>query len=467
MKGYLGIDLGTTGTKSMLFDENGNVLGRGYQGYGLITPEENFFEQDAEEWYSAVVNTVKTATENFDGEIVGLSFSAQGGSFLLCDIDKNGEIIPLTNALTWLDKRVDANSTDFEKQVFEQVGLKIGAGSNLHKYYWLKVNKPKIFAKTKLVLSTSDYIYYKLTGKAVIDYTSAAMMGVFDADTHNWNEKLINLAGYSLEQFPKIIGAGEYIGNCNKKFIEATGIKGVAPVYSGVHDQFAASLGSNYFDDDDIIVSTGTTWVVFAKNKDKKQFGFACRKHPAEGYGYFCSAVSSGTVLNWERSFYSTDYDEIDKQVPLRKFDEDLLVYPFVSGNGRYRGANVLKYSVENASYNHDKFDVIKASMEGVAFEIKEIVNRYANNGFNIGKIIVTGGATKSPCWMSILSDVLGRTLYVSEQTDGCCIGAYSVAKKGAEGNFTTCNFTGWTVEPTQMTNKYQIKFEKYNKKFK
>ena len=467
MKGYLGIDLGTTGTKSMLFDENGNVLGRGYQGYGLITPEENFFEQDAEEWYSAVVNTVKTATKDFKGEILGVSFSAQGGSFLLCDIDKDGKLIPLTNALTWLDKRVDANSAEFTDKIFNETGLKIGAGSNLHKYNWLKVNKPDLFSKTKLVLSTSDYIYYKLTGKAVIDYTSAAMMGVFDASKNDWNEKLVSLVGLNISQLPKVVGAGEFLGNCNAEFLLATGLSGDVPVYSGVHDQFAASLGSNYFDDTDIIVSTGTTWVVFAKNDQQKSFGFACRKHPANGYGYFCSAVSSGTVLNWERSFYSTDYDEINKEVPLRAFDDELLVYPFVSGNGAYRGANVLKYSVENASYNHDKFDVIKASMEGVAFEIKEIINRYSNNGFNIGKIIVTGGATKSPCWMSILSDVLGKTLYVSEQTDGCCIGAYSVAKKGAEGNFTTCNFTGWTVEPSKMTEKYQIKFEKYNKKFK
>ncbi len=466
MKGYLGIDLGTTGTKSMLFDENCNVLGRGYQGYGLITPQENFFEQDAEEWYSAVVNTVKTATKNFDGEICGISFSAQGGSFLLCDLDGNGEIIPLTNALTWLDKRVDQNSDDFTQKVFDYNGLKIGAGSNLHKYNWLKVNKLDLFNKTKLVLSTSDYIYHRLTGKAVIDYTSAAMMGVFDSKIQDWDAGLIDVIGYKLEQFPKVIGAGEFIGYCNEKFLSATGLKGDVPVYSGVHDQFAASLGSNYFDDNDIIVSTGTTWVVFAKNKFEKKFGFSCRKHPANGYGYFCSAISSGTVLNWERTFYTTDYDEINKQVPLRKFDKDLLVYPFVSGNGSYRGANVLKYSVENVDYNHDKFDVIKASMEGVAFEIKEIINRYAFNGFNIGKIIVTGGATKSPAWMSILSDVLGRTLYVSEQTDGCCIGAFSVAKKGAEGSFTTCNFTGWTVDPTELTNSYQTKFEKYSKKF-
>jgi sugar (pentulose or hexulose) kinase len=160
----------------------------------------------------------------------------------------------------------------------------------------------------------------------------------------------------------------------------------------------------------------------------------------------------------------ATDYDEINTEVPLRAFDDELLVYPFVSGNGAYRGANVLKYSVENASYNHDKFDVIKASMEGVAFEIRQIIDEYVKGGFKVKNIIVTGGATRSSVWMKILSTVLGRKLYLSEQTDGCCLGAYSVAKKGASGEFVTFEFNGKTVEPNNdLMGKYTDKFKRYN----
>ena len=115
MKFYLGIDLGTTGTKTILFDENGKVLGKGYKGYDLITPKDGFFEQNAEDWYDAVVESTKQAIVGFDGEIDGVSFSAQGGSFLFVDVDNKGNVIPLTNAITWMDKRADKEAVELNK----------------------------------------------------------------------------------------------------------------------------------------------------------------------------------------------------------------------------------------------------------------------------------------------------------------------------------------------------------------
>ncbi len=463
-KGYLGVDLGTTGTKSILFDENDKVLGRGYQSYGLITPFDKFYEQNAEEWYDAVVNTIKTAVKDFDGEIAGISFSAQGGSFLLCDIDEKGNLIPLTNALTWLDIRADREAEELSEAVYNITGEMLGAGSGLSRLMWLKKNCPKEFARTKLVLSTSDYIYYKITGKAVIDYTSAAMMEVFDNDNLCWNEKLLELVGMNVNQFPAIASAGDLIGICNQDFLLKTGLKGEVKVYCGVHDQFAASIGSNYFGEGDIIVSTGTTWVVFGKNDKKVDGIFAGRKHPAGGYGCFISAVSSGTVLEWEKNFFGTNYEELNSEIEKLDFDSEIMVYPFISGNGEYRGKNNLKFSVQNMNYNHTKFDMLKATMEGVAFEIRQIIDEYLKSGFNVKNIIVTGGATRSPIWMKILSTVLGRTLYLSEQTDGCCFGAYSVAKKGAGGDFVTFEFSGKTVDPdNKLTDKYLDKFNRYN----
>ena len=119
MNYYLGIDLGTTGTKSILFDESGKVIGKGYKGYGLITPCENFFEQNAEDWYDAVVCSVKEAIAGFKGEVKAMSFSAQGGSFLFVDVDKNGQPIPLTNAITWMDKRAEKEAELLKEKYYQ------------------------------------------------------------------------------------------------------------------------------------------------------------------------------------------------------------------------------------------------------------------------------------------------------------------------------------------------------------
>ena len=464
MNYYLGVDLGTTGTKSILFDEAGNVIGKGYKEYGLITPKDGFFEQNAEDWYDAVISSVKDATNGFDGEIKAMSFSAQGGSFLFANVIK-GKPIPLTNAITWMDKRAEKEAEVLKEKYFEITGNKIGPSNMLAKYLWVKFNMPSAFNEAKLVLSTSDYIYMKLTGVAVIDYTSAAMMGVYDGETNSYNQHLLNLVGLKVENFPKIVKAGDFIGFANDEFMEKTGLKGKIAVYAGLHDQFAASLGANYFSENDVIVSTGTTWVVFARNQDRIKGNFACRRHPAGDYGYFNSAVSSGTVLSWEKNLFGLTYKEIDELAENKEIDDKLLVYPFVSGNGGYRGQNVLSYSIKNANYKHDKGDIFRATMEGVAFEIKQIINIYKRSGFNLGNVIVTGGATRSKIWMEILSNILGEKLYLSEQTDGCCFGAYSVARKGELGKFTNFEFNGKTVEPDEETvQKYIKKFDLYNK---
>ncbi len=465
MNFYLGIDLGTTGTKSILFDKDGKVLGKGYKGYDLITPKDGFFEQNAEDWYDAVVESVKQATEGFNGEIDGISFSAQGGSFLFVDLDENGEIIPLTNAVTWMDKRADKEAEELNKIATDVLGKKFGASSMVAKYLWFKNNMPNIYEKAKYVLSTSDYLYMRLTGKAVIDYTSAAMMGVYDPNTNKYCQKMIELAGLKEENFPEIVQAGKFIGTANDKFKNQTGLKGRVAVFVGLHDQFAASLGANYFSSKDVIVSTGTTWVVFARNDEKINGNFAFRKHPAGDYGYFNSAVSSGTVYNWEKDLFGISYKEMDGLASERPIDKNLLVYPFVSGNGAYRGQNVLSFSIKNANFKHEKGDIFKATMEGVAFEIKQIIDIYKRSGFDINNIIVTGGATRSDVWMGILSDVLGQKLYLSEQADGCCFGAFSVAIKGVSGEFVKFEFNGKTVEPNkENVSKYIEKFELYNK---
>ena len=463
MKYYLGIDLGTTGTKTILFDEYGKPLGKGYKSYELLSSEDGFFEERAEDWYEAVIETVKAATRGFSGEISAMSFSAQGGSFLFADVE-NGKPLPLTNAITWMDRRAVQEAEILKDSYRDLTGKSMDSSHMLAKYLWVKNNLPEEFKKTKYVLSTSDYIYMKVTGKAVIDYTSAAMMGVYDTVTNDYDERLISLVGLKVSQFPQIVKPCDFIGFAGEDFLEKTGLSGKISVYAGLHDQFAASLGANYFSENDIIISTGTTWVVFARNPEMIDGNFACRRHPAGDFGYFISAVSSGVVLEWEKNLFGLSFDEINKLVKESSFDENLLVYPFISGNGSYRGKNILNFSVKCASKHHEKRDIFRATMEGVAFEIKEIFNIYEAAGFKIGNVIVTGGATRSEPWMQILSDTLSRKLYLSEEADGCCYGAFSAASFGNSNEFFKFEFNGKTVIPSEESiDKYNKKFKKYN----
>jgi sugar (pentulose or hexulose) kinase len=142
------------------------------------------------------------------------------------------------------------------------------------------------------------------------------------------------------------------------------------------------------------------------------------------------------------------------------------LVYPFVAGNGNYR-AGTHSYSVHNLALRHNSFDIIRASMEGVAFEIEKLVNLYTSCNIAADKIILSGGATRSKVWMKILATVLNRDLYISNQADRCCFGAYSIARKKDLGNYFVFPFEGEIVSPDkELLSFYQKKSKLYNKAF-
>ncbi len=474
-KAYLGIDLGTTGTKSMLFDENNNVLGRGYVGYELISPFDRAFEQNPEDWVKAVYGSIREAVGEEKYEIVSLSVSAQGGSFFFADLDEKGEVVPLTNAYTWMDKRAGKESEELkamfpEDYFYSRTGSRLSPGSMPARVLWAKKNIPEIVGRAKMLISTSDYVYYKLTGKKVIDYTSAAMMDVYNVNNRAYDKELLSAIGLSEENLPTLLEAGEIIGEILPEVAEAIGINKNALVVCGAHDQYAANIGSKYFDSNDLLISSGTTWVVFG-NSDKLALGeshFASCNHPAGGYGVFSSAVSSGVVIDWERNLFSVSYDDLNRELPNAPFEKDLLVYPFVSGSGGYRGPIPLTFSLENAMFRFNKYDIIKATMEGVAFEIREIASRFRASGMREDKIIIAGGAVRSAPWMQILANVLGKEVYISNQADRCCFGAYSIARKGIEGKFVTFQWDGTVVSPQkELVDNYTEKFTRYDKKFK
>ena len=470
MNYYLGCDIGTTGTKTMLFDEDNTFLSRGYKDYPLFTPFSGAYEQNPEDWYGSLKESIRQALAGKDINVSALSLSAQGGSFFLADVI-DGKVIPLTKALTWMDKRAEQEFEELNKEIsideiYHISGTRFGIGSVIARINWLKNHCPDVFNKAKIILSTADYVYYCLTGKLVIDYTSAAMMGMFNYKKLDWDERLVSLAKIKYEMLPKPISTGEYISTILPEVAKDLGINGSLKIYAGAHDQYAANIGSNYFSNDDLLISTGTTWVVFGKLQTPmyNEFYLAQCAHPVGGYGIFASAVSSGTVLAWEKeNFCCESYEQINEAVENRHFDDNLMVYPFISGNGGYRKGK-LSYSVQNVQMCHDKFDIIKASMEGVAFEIKKILQIFEEAGVNTNRIVLSGGATRSQPWMKILATILGQEIFISKQADRCCYGAYSIAKKGFCGKYAKFDFDGYSIMPDEKyVALYQNKFEKYN----
>lgn len=191
----IGIDLGTTGCRSILFDENLNILGEKYFEYPLITLSDRIIEQDADLWWELVkssISDIMTISNVSPNSVKGISISSQGIAFV--PIDKDGKT--LRNAISWLDSRaqseVDLIKEHFEEHyIFQSTGKRISAAYTLSKILWIKNNEPDIYEKTYKFLMPHDYIIYKLCGSIMTDHTMASGTMMYDINEQKWSDEIL------------------------------------------------------------------------------------------------------------------------------------------------------------------------------------------------------------------------------------------------------------------------------------
>ena len=201
----IGIDIGTTGTKSALFNSNGNLLDSEYISYPVTYPFKNWAEQNPENWWNALASTVKhIASRNKEiNNVKAISLSTQGGCLIL--LDEN--FCPICNSVSWLDHRSQEISELLKENISEDELYKTSGWSNtnclnLPTIFWFKEKRPDIFKKVRYFASTIDYINYRLTGVFSIDYTNLAMTMFLDLHKRDWSDKALQIVNISFR--PKL-----------------------------------------------------------------------------------------------------------------------------------------------------------------------------------------------------------------------------------------------------------------------
>ena len=225
MKRYiLAHDLGTSGNKATLFDEDGNFIKSAFYPYKMYTGADNSAEQNADDWWKAVCETSKQlAAEVGKESIAAMSFSGQMMG-CLC-VDKSGK--PLCNSLIWADMR-SAKQADYIKahmtddRFYKITGHRISASYSLTKLMWIRDNLPDIYEKTYKVLNAKDYIILKLTGNFVTEPSDASSTCLFDLNTFSWLDEILNISGLDKNKLPEIISSDAVAGTITPKTAEET-----------------------------------------------------------------------------------------------------------------------------------------------------------------------------------------------------------------------------------------------------
>lgn len=268
MKYVIGIDIGTSGTKTVLFDEKGTVIASKTIEYPMYQPQNGYAEQNPSDWYNAAVNTIKYVIEKSGvsaDDIVGIGLSGQMHGLVM--LDENNEVI--RKSIIWCDQRTADEVEEMNRKIGREKFIEITAnppltGWTAAKILWVKNHEPENYARCRHILLPKDYIRFMLTGEYATEVSDASGMQLLDVPNRCWSEKICEKLGIDMSMLAKVYESCEVTGTVTEKVAALTGLKIGTPVVGGAGDNAAAAVGTGVVTDGKAFTTIGTSGVVFA-----------------------------------------------------------------------------------------------------------------------------------------------------------------------------------------------------------
>ena len=476
---YLGIDVGTTGVKAVLFDASGAELGAGLAEYKLETPRPDIVELDAEVYWQSVCRAVTEAfgrSAMSPKQLRALSVTGQAETLIMVD----EEFRPLRKAIVWLDNRAKAEAAAIEARFGAEELFRMSGQTEMlpcwpaAKILWYREHEPELFRRTAHYLMVEDYILYKLTGSCVTCRGLMPSTLYYDIRTGKYSSAMLDHLGIDAAQLPKLLDCGENAGTCiaNDSPVPAGAVAAAAPL-----DHVCGNLGSGCSSAGVISETTGCTLALCAafpklvydeKKRISTYLGFA-----PGSFVLLPWAPTAGMLLKYFRDEFSggLNYRELDELAAKAAPGSDgLLLLPHCAGavspvcNPAARG---VAYGVTLA---HGKKHWARAIMESVAFLLRDNVEVLRQLGAQVTEIRTLGGASASALWLQIKADVLELPLAVVECKEATSLGA-AILGAAARGDFDDPGSAAAgmvkiarVVEPGKDRDVYRKCFEKYRK---
>ncbi|MCX6030347.1 MAG: FGGY family carbohydrate kinase [Chloroflexi bacterium] len=444
----IGLDVGTTATKALLFDPEGRVLASASRGYGLITPRSGWVEQDPEEIWRAVVETLRSLSQtcNPQDRIVALSQSSQGGTTI--SVDSDGR--PLYPAFSWMDQRAEEEAAAVEARwgkefIRTTTGWALFGGLPLQHIAWFRRHCPAEFAATARFLFVNDFVGYRLTGQLCMNPSDAGITQLMSLGAGDWDERLMEVAGVRRHQLSPIQPSGVPVGRLTADAAAATGLPRELLVVNGAHDQYCAAVGTGVTRPGRMLLSCGTAWVILAVPESRETglaSGMAISHHAVVGrWGAIRSLGGVGSSLEWlldnvwggagmgvEREKLYGALNEAAARAPSGA--DGVIFLPLAGGHAA--GFGPAHGGFMHVSLGHSRDHMARAVMEGTAFELRWAVDEMRSAGVAVAELTMVGGAARSSVWPQIVADVLDVPVTLPAMKDAAARGAAILAAVGA-----------------------------------
>lgn len=483
------LDVGTTGTRCIIFDLNGKEIARDYREWLSYFPTPVMVEQNANSWWDSVretiFNAIRMAKINTE-DIISVAITNQRETIV--PVDKEGH--PLHNAIVWQDRRTTKECDWIREhvgadEVYKTTGLTIDPYFSGSKILWFKNQKPEIYQKTHKFLLVHDFILYKLTGKFYTDYSNASRTMLFDINQLKWSDKFANMMGIDLDKMPEAIEPGKEVGSI---ISSDTGFSTKTKVITGAGDQQCAALGVGVVKPGRMKCTTGTGSFILGYLDQptfdpEKRVLCSCAAVPGK-WVQEASIFTSGAALRWFRDNVGAAesiqaYIEKSKGNNVDPYDlmtieaakspvgsKGLLFLPHLTGAGAPYWNPDARGVFFGLALGHTTGDLYRAVMESVAFEVRKNVEVFATLGLKPADLRVTGGGSRSDLWNQIMADVLGIQCGRGDLEESTAVGASILAAYGA-GEYP--DLTKAADEMANITNVWNPNTEnkaKYDKLF-
>lgn len=453
----IGIDVGTSGTKTILMDGEGRILASDTAEYPLHAPHPGWSEQDPQDWWRAVCSTIRSVlakAETAPEEVKGVSYSGQmhGSVFL----DEAGEVV--RPCLLWNDTRTWKECAEITEKatpakLSEWISNPVMTGFTAPKALWLKNAEPENFAKTRTLLLPKDYIRYRMTGERVTEVTDAAGTALFNVKERRWATELLDVIGIPASWMPEVQASYEVTGHVTESAAVECGLAPGTPVIGGGADNPCGAVGCGAVEPGRVMVSLGTSGVIFCPSE-------AGQVDPSERLHNFCAAppdqnymmgvvISCGMCLSWYRDRFAAPeraraeregrdvYDILMEQAAeVAPGAEGLFFLPYIMGertpinDPHARGAWI------GLSYRHGPAHLVRSLVEGVSFALRHNMEVVRELGVPVEEVRLIGGGAKSPFWRQLMADILDCEVATLRGDEGPAQGAAILAGLGA-GLFT------------------------------
>jgi xylulokinase len=446
---FLGIDVGTGGTRALIIDEHGSVVASGSEEHQpFVSPQAGWAEQDPQDWWRACALAVRAALRNLDSSsdeiaCVGLSGQMHGAVLL----DASDAVV--RGAIIWCDQRSEPQSRElaelFGPDRLIQLTCNLPLTNfTLTKLLWVRETESENWRRVAHLMLPKDYVRFRLTGERAIDVADASGTLLLDVANRRWSQEVLSQTGIDAQLLPALYESPQVCGHVSAAGAAATGLPVGIPVIAGAGDQAAGAVGMGIVRAGAVSATIGTSGVVFAAT-DHPALDPRGRVHT------FCHAVperwhvmgvtqAAGLSLRWFRDRFGVRwengrdaYDSLTEEASAAPPGSDGAFWlPYLMGERTPHCDPKARAALLGLTASHNRSHIVRAILEGVAFSLKDTFTIFEEMKIPVDCIRLGGGGGRSPLWRQIQADVYGQAVEIVAAEEGAAYGAAILAGVGA-----------------------------------